>query len=143
MSGRVGPRAFYEKVFGMKEQANQGPNTIMAAVGPGPDFLTVGGTMPVTPTGGHFCVTIQGFDPNQVMGILADHGLEPTEYGNAAQVKALTCRTRLRQKVNNGGGPTHPLGTYELYAQDPDNISFQIQDVTYCGGSGANGQICP
>jgi hypothetical protein len=76
------------------------------------------------------------------MGILADNGLEPIEYGNNAAVKPLTSRTRLRQHATNGGGPTHPLGTYELVFQRSDNVMIQIQDVTYCG-SGANGQICP
>jgi len=26
---------------------------------------------------------------------------------------------------------------------DQDNISIQIQDVSYCGGSGRLGEICP
>lgn len=30
-----------------------------------------------------------------------------------------------------------------LYFTDPDNIPIQIQDVSYCGGSGRLGQICP
>jgi hypothetical protein len=34
-------------------------------------------------------------------------------------------------------------GTAELYFNDPDNISIQIQDVSYCGGSGRLGEICP
>ena len=72
------------------------------------------------------------------------HGIEPVEYGGAPNtVKAMTVRTRLRQRAGNGGGPTHPLGSYETYLRDPDNIETQIQDVSYCGGSGANGQICP
>ena len=27
--------------------------------------------------------------------------------------------------------------------EDPDNLMMQVQDVSYCGGSGVNGQICP
>ena len=84
------------------------------------------------------------FDPNKVTGILIDNGLEPIEYGGQANtIKPMTVRTRLRQRAGNGGGPTHPLGSYELYLRDPDNLEVQIQDVSYCGGSGANGQICP
>jgi hypothetical protein len=30
-----------------------------------------------------------------------------------------------------------------LYSTDPDNIPIQIQDVSYCGGSGRLGQSCP
>jgi catechol 2,3-dioxygenase-like lactoylglutathione lyase family enzyme len=143
-----GERAFYERVFGMRPQAMQG-NTAMLRVGAGPAFLTGSATPPraasaTRPMVGHICLTIDNFDANKVMGILTDHGLEPIEYGGPpANLKAMTARVRLRQRAGNGGGPTHPLGTYELYFRDPDNIETQIQDVTYCGGSGANGQICP
>jgi catechol 2,3-dioxygenase-like lactoylglutathione lyase family enzyme len=147
ISVQSGPRskAFYQNILGLPIQAMQG-QTACFAVGPGPDFIAFGlNAKSPTATGApnHACFTIQGFDANRVTGILADNGLEPIEYGNNAAIRPLTCRTRLRQRANNGGGPTHPLGSYELYFNDPDNISIQIQDVTYCGGSGANGQICP
>ena len=76
------------------------------------------------------------------MNILSDNGLEPIEYGNAALIKPMTCRTRLRQRANNGGGPGHWLGTPETYFKDPDNIAMQLQDVSYCGGSGLQGEVC-
>jgi catechol 2,3-dioxygenase-like lactoylglutathione lyase family enzyme len=138
-------KVFYQTVLGMPVQAMQG-QTACLAVGPGPDFVAfnLDANNPNATAGpNHVAFGINGFDPNKVMGILADHGLEPVEYGTPAASKALTCRTRLRQRPNNGGGPTHPLGSYELYFSDPDNIMVQIQDVSYCGGSGANGQICP
>jgi hypothetical protein len=91
----------------------------------------------------HVCFTIENFDAERVMAILIDHGLEPIENGIPALIKPLTCRVRWRQRANNGGGPTSPLGTPELYFTDPDNIRIQLQDVTYCGGSGRLGQICP
>jgi hypothetical protein len=77
------------------------------------------------------------------MAILIGNGLEPIENGIPALIKPLTCRVRWRQRANNGGGPTSPLGTPELYFTDPDNIRIQLQDVSYCGGSGRLGQICP
>ena len=143
-----GDRAFYERAFSMPTQAMQGA-IVMMRVGPGPAFITGGVPAPrpaagQRPTIGHLCVTMHDFDPNKVTGILIDNGLEPIEYGGQANtIKPMTVRTRLRQKAGNGGGPTHPLGSYELYLRDPDNIEVQIQDVSYCGGSGANGQICP
>jgi hypothetical protein len=70
-------------------------------------------------------------------------GLEPIEVGNPALIKPMTCRVKWRQRANNGRGPTSPLGTPELYFNDPDNVAIQIQDVSYCGGSGRLGQICP
>ena len=85
----------------------------------------------------------RNLDPNRVMGILIGNGLQPIEYGNPQLIRPLTCRVRLRQRSNNGGGPTSPIGTAELYLNDPDNIPIQIQDVKYCGGSGWLGEICP
>jgi catechol 2,3-dioxygenase-like lactoylglutathione lyase family enzyme len=142
-----GPRSqeFYQKVFGLPVQAMQGSGAALA-VGSGPDmiaFNTAANDPRVMAGVDHVCFTIQDFDPNRVMRILVENGLEPIEYGIPALIKPLTCRTRLRQRANNGGGPTYPLGTPELYLNDPDNITLQIQDVTYCGGSGALGQICP
>jgi catechol 2,3-dioxygenase-like lactoylglutathione lyase family enzyme len=147
ISVRDGARSkvFYQDVLGLFVQAMQG-QTACLGLGRGPDFVAFGlNSKSATATGApnHACFTIQGFDPNRTMGILADNGLEPIEYGNNAAIKPLTCRTRLRQRANNGGGPTNPLGSYELYFNDPDNLMVQIQDVTYCGGSGGNGQICP
>jgi catechol 2,3-dioxygenase-like lactoylglutathione lyase family enzyme len=142
-----GPRSkeFYQKVFGLPVQAMQA-STAVLAVGSGPDcvvFNTAANNPNVKAGINHACFTIENFDPNRVMGILVGNGLEPIEYGIPALIKPLTCRVRLRQRANNGGGPTHPLGTPELYFNDPDNIPIQIQDVKYCGGSGSLGQICP
>ena len=91
----------------------------------------------------HARFTIENFDAERVMATLTDIGLEPIETGIPALLKPLTCRVRWRQRANNGGGPTSPLGTPEVYFTDPDNIRHQIQDVSYCGGSGRLGQICP
>jgi catechol 2,3-dioxygenase-like lactoylglutathione lyase family enzyme len=143
-----GPRTldFYQSLFNFRVQAKQGPIQWVFAVGPGLDSIvynTAGHNANATPGVNHVCFSVQNFDANKVMGILADNGLEPIEYGNASLIKPLTCRVRFRQRGNNGGGPTYPLGTAELYLNDPDNIALQLQDVTYCGGSGALGQICP
>lgn len=136
-------REFYQRVFGLPVQTMQGAGAILA-IGNGPDSVVVGGGNNAGPGGvNHVCFTMDNFDPGRVMGTLIDHGLQPIEYGNAALIKPLTCRVRLRQQANNGGGPTSPLGTAELYLNDPDNIPIQIQDVSYCGGSGWLGQICP
>jgi hypothetical protein len=53
------------------------------------------------------------------------------------QFDELSIAKMLSRKIKNSvrcGGPTHPLGTPELYLTDPDNITLQIQDVKYCGG---------
>ena len=40
---------------------------------------------------------------------------------------------------NRGGAPD---GTPELYFTDPDGILLQIQEMSYCGGSGKLGEVC-
>jgi catechol 2,3-dioxygenase-like lactoylglutathione lyase family enzyme len=138
-------KEFYQTVFGLPMRAMQA-NIIMLGVGEGTDgiaFDTAANNPNAVSGINHACFTIENFDAERVMAMLIDNGLVPIETGIPALVKPLTCRVRWRQRANNGGGPTSPLGTPELYFTDPDNIPIQIQDVSYCGGSGRLGQICP
>jgi catechol 2,3-dioxygenase-like lactoylglutathione lyase family enzyme len=138
-------KEFYQTVFGLPIRAMQG-NVVMLGVGEGTDGIAFdpAANNPNAVSGiNHACFTIENFDAERVMAMLIDNGLVPIEAGIPALVKPLTCRVRWRQRANNGGGPTSPLGTPELYFNDPDNILIQIQDVSYCGGSGRLGQICP
>jgi catechol 2,3-dioxygenase-like lactoylglutathione lyase family enzyme len=138
-------REFYQTVFGLPIRAMQGDGVTLA-IGEGTDGIVFNPTTnnPNAISGiNHACFTIENFDAERVMAILTDIGLEPIETGIPALVKPLTCRVRWRQRANNGGGPTSPLGTPEVYFTDPDNIRHQIQDMSYCGGSGRLGQICP
>jgi hypothetical protein len=48
----------------------------------------------------------------------------------------------MRGPENNGGG-WGARATPELYFTDPDNLTMQLQDIRYCGGSGALGDVCP
>jgi catechol 2,3-dioxygenase-like lactoylglutathione lyase family enzyme len=143
-----GPRQkeFYQTVFGLPIHATQG-NVISVGIGEGADgwhiaFNAAANNPNAIPRIDHACFTIENFDAERVMSILIDQGLEPIEVGNPALIKPMTCRVRWRQRANNGGGPTSPLGTPELYFNDPDNVAIQIQDVSYCGGSGRLGEIC-
>jgi catechol 2,3-dioxygenase-like lactoylglutathione lyase family enzyme len=143
----LGERAFYQRVFGMPIQVKQGP-AYMLSVGAGPEFVTgldaPPRALPPSPRPAHLCFAMEGYDPNRITGLLMDIGLKPVEFiDHHAKADPLTVRTRLRQVDWNGGGRTHPLGSYETYMCDPDNIEIQIQDVSYRGGSGINGQICP
>jgi catechol 2,3-dioxygenase-like lactoylglutathione lyase family enzyme len=138
-------RDFYQTVFGLPIRAMQGDGLTLA-IGEGTDGIVFNGAAnnPNAISGiNHACFTIETFDPERVLAILIDNGLVPIESGNPALIKPMTCWVRWRQRANNGGGPTSPLGTPELYLTDPDNIRMQIQDVSYCGGSGRLGQICP
>ena len=138
-------RTFFDTVFGLPLQTTQ-DQMLLLQVGRGPElvgFSSTANNPNVRPGPNHACFTIENFDANRVIGALAKAGFQPVEWGNNALVKPMTCRARLRQYPNNGGGPTYPLGTYELYFQDPDNIIVKIQDVRYCGGRGQFGEICP
>ena len=138
-------KEFYQTVFGLPIRAMQGDGVTLA-IGEGTDGIVFNAPAnnPNAISGiNHACFTIENFDAERAMAILIDNGLEPIENGIPALIKPLTCRVRWRQRANNGGGPTSPLGTPELYFTDPDNIRIQIQDVSYCGGSGRLGQICP
>jgi len=142
-----GPREkeFYQTVFGLPIRAMQGDGATLA-IGEGTDgvvFNASANNPNAVPGINHVCYTIENFDPERVMAILIDNGFAPIESGIPVLIKPLTCRVRWRQRANNGGGPTSPLGTPELYFTDPDNIPIQLQDVSYCGGSGRLGQICP
>jgi catechol 2,3-dioxygenase-like lactoylglutathione lyase family enzyme len=138
-------KEFYETVFGLPVRAMQGDGVTLA-IGEETDGIVFNAAAnnPNAVSGiNHACFTIENFDAERVMAILIENGLEPIETGIASLVKPLTCRVRWRQRANNGGGPTSPLGTPELYFTDPDNLRIQLQDVSYCGGSGRLGQICP
>jgi catechol 2,3-dioxygenase-like lactoylglutathione lyase family enzyme len=142
-----GPREkeFYETAFGLPVRAMQGAGATLA-IGEGTDgvVFNAAANNPNAVSGiNHVCYTIENFDPERVMAILIEAGLAPIEAGIPALIKPSTCWVRWRQRANNGGGPTSPLGTPELYFTDPDNIRVQLQDVSYCGGSGRLGQICP
>jgi catechol 2,3-dioxygenase-like lactoylglutathione lyase family enzyme len=142
-----GPREkeFYQTALGMPVRAMQGAGATLA-IGEGTDgvVFNAAANNPNAVSGiNHVCYTIENFDPERVMAILIEAGLAPIEAGIPALIKPSTCWVRWRQRANNGGGPTSPLGTPELYFTDPDNIRVQLQDVSYCGGSGRLGQICP
>ena len=119
-------RAFYRRVLGMRTQAEQGiesdwttPIIFMLGIGSGPAFISFS---PGQRTGviDHFCFGVEDFNAEQVAEILVEHGFEPN----------------IRMRADS----TPPVP--ELKFNDPDGIIVQIQDVSYCGGSGVLGDAC-
>ena len=117
---------FYRSTFGLtvKSQQGTGNNAVAGggnnvvvnlAPGSGPEFI---GIYKAEPAGhiGHFCLGVQNFDADKVLRTLQDRG-----------VKA-SMRTRGESK--------------EIFLSDPDNVSVQLTDVSYCGGEGARGSRC-
>jgi catechol 2,3-dioxygenase-like lactoylglutathione lyase family enzyme len=116
---------FYQSLFGMAVKSEQGTPTnaiasgdgtvINLAPGPGPEFL---GIYQGKPTGhiGHFCLGVQNFEAEKVLATLKSRGIKAN------------MRTRGESK--------------EIFLTDPDNVSVQLTDVSYCGGSGPLGNRC-
>jgi catechol 2,3-dioxygenase-like lactoylglutathione lyase family enzyme len=130
-------RDFYQGLFRMTIAARQA-RTLILRVGEGPQFIALGGGRPdVTPHINHFCLTVDAFDDERLVGVLGEHGVAPTDEPgqNAAR------RVRVRMRGAEFGGA--PEGTPELYLGDPDGVVVQLQDTTYCGGEGLLGEFCP
>ena len=116
---------FYRSLFGMRVISEQGVganvtaggdgSVVNLAPGPGPEFLGIYQGKPVGDIG-HFCLGVQNFDADRVLAALQGRG-----------VKA-SIRTRGQSR--------------EIFLTDPDNVSVQLTDASYCGGSGRLGNEC-
>ena len=118
--------AFYQRVFGMRMQYNQGTEADWSrkvipiiGFGNGPQFLAFAAGKDAGRID-HFCLGVDKFDSADMVKRLAAHG-----------VKA---GVRMRADSNP---PSE-----ELTFRDPDNILVQLQDVSYCGGEGRLGERC-
>jgi hypothetical protein len=78
------------------------------------------------------------FDPEAVIKTLESFGIKPRE-SQTGPVGPM--RHYISMRMENRGGAKD--GTPELYFTDPDGILVQIQDASYCGGSGVLGNVCP
>ena len=107
---------FYQNVLGMPVQTTQGTVPVLK-VGPGPQFVALAQVPNAEPGYIHCCFGVEGFNHERVMDTLASHGVEG--------------RIRMREDE-----------VPELTFNDPDGIELQLQDVTYCGGSGVLGDLC-
>ena len=139
VSDRQRSTSFYQDVFGMPVQARQG-TMLLLAVGAGRQFITMGGVNGArqgTPNIAHGCFTMMGFNVDKVMKALADYGIKPRGSSIGAPGPLVSY---VSMRMEDRGGAKG--GTPELYFTDPDGIVMQIQDATYCGGSGYLGEIC-
>jgi catechol 2,3-dioxygenase-like lactoylglutathione lyase family enzyme len=130
---------FYQGLFGMPIQSRQG-NGVFLRIGSGPQFIGIGGASG-RPRITHFCVTTENFDADRIVQILAEHGvarIESSASGGATDIPPLKAWVRHRREDVGGS----PEGSGELHFTDPDGLVAQIQDVSYCGGAGALGNVC-
>jgi catechol 2,3-dioxygenase-like lactoylglutathione lyase family enzyme len=144
-----GTNAFYQKLFGTAIRSYQGPTAPTLAIGPATEFLmfTGGGAgaranapaaSPRQGRIGHYCVTTENFNVDRLIKALESQGVRPRE-NQTGPVGPM--RHYISMRMENRGGAKE--GTPELYFTDPDSIVGQIQDVSYCGGTGVLGGVCP
>jgi catechol 2,3-dioxygenase-like lactoylglutathione lyase family enzyme len=135
--------AFYQGLFGMPIQARQGATTLLR-IGPGPQFLAVSKAR-AAPEINHFCMTVDGFNVDRILKVLADRGITRSDTAGASNAggggsSAGPMKVRVRMRGPEAGGAKE--GTAEIYVADPDGIVVQLQDASYCGGAGALGSVC-
>src|SRR5262245_48536461 len=136
---------FYQGLFGMPIQARQGATTLLR-IGGGPQFLAISRAAQNTPPAiNHFCLTVEGFNVDRVLKVLADHGVARSDAAGGSNAggggsDAGPMKARVRVRGPEAGGAKE--GTPELYFADPDGIVVQLQDVSYCGGAGVLGNVC-
>jgi catechol 2,3-dioxygenase-like lactoylglutathione lyase family enzyme len=138
---------FYQDLFGFGIRSYQGPTAPTLAVGSGVEFImfTGGGAgragapppAPRPASINHVCMNMEGFNVEQVQKALGSMGIKPRE-GQGGRVGPMQHYVSMRME-NRGGAKD---GTPELYFTDPDGILVQLQDVSYCGGSGYLGNVC-
>ena len=141
LTNRARANAFYTEAFGKTFQAYQGPGAPVIGVGDGLQFLMyVGGeedSVPAVPGRiDHVCFSVEDFDVDRILARLIDYGLRPRE--NPRETAPLMHWISMRMP-NRGGAEG---GTPELYFTDPDGLRIQLQDRSYCGGTGYLGDIC-
>jgi catechol 2,3-dioxygenase-like lactoylglutathione lyase family enzyme len=135
--------AFYRALFAMPVQAHQGATPLLK-IGPGRQFIALSGARPnaaprkLGPA--HACLFVEGFHLDKVQKVLADFGLKPAGDARAAMGPVGPMMWYVRVRGEEAGGARG--GTPELYLTDPNGILLQLQDVSYCGGAGALGEIC-
>ena len=106
--------AFYQATFGLPVKSTQQGGVNLAV---GDAFLGIyQGGANAMPHINHFCFGIRGFDAARSVAALEAQGL----------------RAESRERD----------GVTQVYTADPDGLRIQLQDVSFCGGLGALGNVC-
>src|SRR4029434_9618622 len=130
---------FYQGLFGMPVQARQG-STVLLRIGNGPRFLALRqAATGERPSISALGFGVQDFSVDSAMKTLAAQGIAaaPSDAERPGPKQALV-RTRRQNEGGSADGSTR-----DLFVADPSGVVFQLHDVSYCGGSGALGNMCP
>lgn len=141
---------FYQNLFGIGIRSRQAAS-LGLAIGPTVGFVMFGGgggargaapgappQPPRTGNIGHVCMSMEKFVPDAVLKTLETVGISARgdQGGPVGPMKHY-----ISMRMPNRGGAEG--GTPELYFTDPDGLLVQLQDVSYCGGGGFLGNLCP
>src|SRR5439155_6409729 len=74
---------FYQGLFGLPVQARQG-TTIVLRIGRGPQFLALSAAGSTPPSITHFCMTVENFNADRIIAMLAPHGIRKGDTIQAA-----------------------------------------------------------
>jgi catechol 2,3-dioxygenase-like lactoylglutathione lyase family enzyme len=147
--GRGGARAGAPGAPGAGAPAAPAPGAGAPTAAASPDAPPAGpanagrgrGGPPGAPAGAridHACMSLDGFSVVGLLKTLDDYGIKPS--GNTGRSGGpMTSWVSVRLEAR-GGAPV--TGTPELYFSDPDGLSIQLQDTSYCGGGGYLGNTC-
>ncbi len=127
---------FYQNLFGLPIDTYQGAMPILR-IGAGKGFLAIAQVPPLAGRIHHASLNVDDFDVDRIFGILEGFGL--SILGEAAGATGPLQAYVTMRGADRGGAPE---GTPELYFTDPDGILIQLQDSSYCGGSGYLGDVC-
>jgi catechol 2,3-dioxygenase-like lactoylglutathione lyase family enzyme len=138
---------FYRALFGMPIRSYQGPTAPTLGIGK-VQFLMYAGVPGGGRAGGaaapprpasinHVCFGVENFNTDRITGALEGYGIKPRPSGATAG----PLQWYITMRMEDRGGAKE--GTPELYFTDPDGIPIQLQDVSYCGGGGYLGNVCP
>ncbi len=107
----------------------------MLRIGDGPQFVAINGGPNATPRIDHYCLTVENFNVDRLMKVLAEHGVTPVDAGaTGGGLSGGPMKSRVRMRGPEAGGAKE--GSPEIYFGDPDGIVVQLQDPKYCGGAG-------
>src|SRR5579862_2729290 len=124
---------FYQGLFGMPVINRQGTTSAALQIGSGPQHLGISAAGSTAPRIDHLCLAVDDFDVDRLKKVLTQHGITESQ-------AAEPMRMRVRMRGLEDGGSKD--GTPEFYFRDPDGISIQLQDPSYCGGAGRLGNVC-
>ncbi|MBM4184826.1 MAG: VOC family protein [Gemmatimonadetes bacterium] len=108
---------YQERQGGPRTEGYSGRPLPVLRIGSGPQHLVLAEGSGAEASRMHVGFGVAGFDADRVMARLAEHGV--------------SARVRMREGV-----------TPEVLVDGPDNVRIQIQDVSYCGGTGRLGNVC-